>query len=185
MASENLSTPYEKNLPVVHRVITTHDASGKPTFETGIEEEIKWDRTPLGGDMYLGYTLPSFPAPLNADTDLDKYKEHLVKRPESFMIPGGALVRYVDYFPGAEPLWHRTVSIDFGVVIEGEIELELEGGEKRLLKRGDVAVQRGTNHCWRNPSETQVARVFYVAMDAKPVIINGKELGESLGKVSH
>ena len=42
---------------------------------------------------------------------------------------------------------HRTQSLDFGVVLEGEIELVLDSGETRLLKRGDVAVQRGTKPC--------------------------------------
>ena len=40
--------------------------------------------------------------------------------------------RYIDYHPGAAPLWHRTITLDFGVVIEGEIQLELESGEKRI-----------------------------------------------------
>ena len=46
------------------------------------------------------------------------------------MILNGGLDRYVDYLPAGEvePIWHRTVSLDFGVVIEGEIELILEGG---------------------------------------------------------
>ena len=45
---------------------------------------------------------------------------------------------------------HRTVSLDYGVVLEGEVELVLDSGETRLMKRGDVSVQRGTNHAWRN-----------------------------------
>ena len=93
------------------------------------------------------------------------------------------MLRYVDYHPGGEPAWHRTVTLDFGVVIEGELELELENGEKRLMKKGDVAVQRGTNHCWRNPSKTVFARALYVALDASPIVINGETLGESLGVV--
>lgn len=70
------------------------------------------------------------------------------------------------------------------MVIEGELELILESGEKRLMKKGDVAVQRGTNHAWRNPSKTVFARALYVALDASPIVINGETLGESLGVVS-
>ncbi|GMF75683.1 hypothetical protein F9C07_2287005 [Aspergillus flavus] len=174
----------EKDFPQVHRFITTHKEDGTPTFETKIPEPIEWERTNIGVDFFLAYTLGSFPAPLSHDADLNQYKDHLVNHPP-FMIPGGAVVRYVDYHPGCEPMWHRTVTVDFGVVIEGELELEVEGGEKRLMKRGDVAVQRGTNHCWRNPSKTQFARALYIALDAKPVIVNGQELGESLGEVKH
>lgn len=120
-----------KTLPAVKRVITTHDASGKPTFESGIKEEIEWDRTQLGGDMFLAYTGSEFPVPLAGDADLSAYKEHLANHPP-FMIPGGFVARYVDYHPGAPPHWHRTITTDFGVVVEGQIQLELEGGEKRL-----------------------------------------------------
>ena len=52
------------------------------------------------------------------------------------------------------------------------------------MKRGDVTIQRGTNHCWRNPSKTHFARAMYVALDAKPAVVNGVELGESMGKLS-
>ena len=123
-----------KPLRAVKRVITTHNADGKPTFDTDVAEEIKWDRTPLGGDMFLIYTGAQFPIPLADDADLSAYKEHLSKHP-SFMIPGGFVARYVDYHPGAPPHWHRTITTDFGVVVEGEIQLELEGGEKRLCMK--------------------------------------------------
>lgn len=46
-------------------------------------------------------------------------------------------------------------------------------------------MQRSTNHAWSNPSDTEFARVFYVALDAKPAIVNGVELAESMGVVSH
>ncbi|CAH0019208.1 unnamed protein product [Clonostachys rhizophaga] len=184
MADQNQTTP-EKILPVVHRYITTHDESGNATFNTGVGEEIEFERSPLGADMFLSYSGNALPAPLSHDADLDTYKGHLVKKPESFMIPNGFVSRYIDYHPGAAPLWHRTITLDFGVVIEGEIQLELESGEKRILKKGDVAVQRATNHAWSNPSKTEFARVFYVALDATAPIVNGKELAESLGVVSH
>lgn len=51
--------------------------------------------------------------------------------------------------PGLLSPMHRTVSLDYGVVLEGEVELVLDSGETRVLKRGDVAIQRGTCHAWR------------------------------------
>ena len=131
MADQQVSFP-EKPFPVVHLYITTHDASGSPIFETSIKEEIEFERTPLGGDMFLAYSGDAFPAPLAEDADFKTSQSHLAKKPESFMIPGGFVSRYIDYHPGAPPLWHRTITLDFGVVIEGEIQLELEGGEKRI-----------------------------------------------------
>nr|RBQ98806.1 hypothetical protein FVER53263_20617 [Fusarium verticillioides] len=54
---------------------------------------------------------------------------------------------------------HRTLSIDYAVVIEGEMELVLDSGENRAMKRGDVAVQRGTKHQWVNTDEEKWARM--------------------------
>ncbi len=73
---------------------------------------------------------------------------------------------------------HRTVSLDYGVVLEGEVELTLDSGEARVMRRGDTAIQRGTMHEWRNPSETSWARMLFVMQDAAPVEIGGKKLEE-------
>ena len=73
---------------------------------------------------------------------------------------------------------HRTVSLDYGVVLEGEIELTLDSGDSRVMKRGDISVQRGTEHKWRNMSRTEWGRMLFVSQEAKPVEVNGKALGE-------
>jgi quercetin dioxygenase-like cupin family protein len=70
---------------------------------------------------------------------------------------------------------HRTQSIDYGIVIWGELELELDGGDKTTLGPSDVCVQRGTNHLWRNTSD-KWTRVAYILLDAQPIIINGEKL---------
>lgn len=131
MADQQKEVP-PKPLPSVHRYITTHDANGKPTFKTGVQELIDFERTPMGGDLFLAYTGTQFPVPLGHEADLDTYKGHIERKPESFMIPNGYLCRYIDYHPGCQPLWHRTSTLDFGIVVEGQIQLELEGGEKRI-----------------------------------------------------
>ena len=63
------------------------------------------------------------------------------------------------------PLMHRTESIDYGVVISGEMTLVLDRGET-LLKAGDVVVQRGTNHAWANRSG-RPCRMLFVLVDGK------------------
>ncbi|WP_137132703.1 cupin domain-containing protein [Rhizobium sp. FY34] len=57
------------------------------------------------------------------------------------------------------PLMHRTESIDYGVVIEGEMTLVLDDGEV-LLKQGSVVIQRGTNHAWANRSGRMCRMLF-------------------------
>lgn len=49
------------------------------------------------------------------------------------------------------------------------------------MKRGDVAVQRATMHAWRNPSETEWARMIFVLQDCQKPVVQGREVGEDLG----
>jgi quercetin dioxygenase-like cupin family protein len=76
---------------------------------------------------------------------------------------------------------HRTVSLDYGVVLDGNVELILDNGLTRTMQRGDMSVQRGTIHAWRNMSKTEWARMLYVLQDAKPLEVGGKSLGEDYG----
>ena len=76
---------------------------------------------------------------------------------------------------------HRTVSLDYGVVLEGSVDLILDEGEVRTMHRGDVSVQRGTIHAWKNRSETEWARMLYILQDAKPLEFEGKVFGEDYG----
>lgn len=65
------------------------------------------------------------------------------------------------------PAFHKTNSIDYAVVLEGEVWALMDIGEQ-LLKQGDVLVQRGTNHAWSNRSDKPV-RIAFVLVDAKPL----------------
>ena len=76
---------------------------------------------------------------------------------------------------------HRTQSLDYGIVIEGSVEMLLDDGSSTLLQRGDIAVQRATMHAWRNPSETEWTRMVFVLQDCKAFEIGGKKMGEDLG----
>ena len=67
------------------------------------------------------------------------------------------------------------------MVLEGQVELLLDSGEMRIMNRGDVAIQRGTSHAWRNTSKTAWARMLYVLQEAAPLFAGGKELGEDYG----
>ncbi|MEA3063582.1 MAG: hypothetical protein QOJ27_10 [Sphingomonadales bacterium] len=60
---------------------------------------------------------------------------------------------------------HRTETIDYGIVLEGELVLILDSGET-LVRAGDVIVQRGTNHAWANRSERN-ARIAFVLIDGR------------------
>jgi quercetin dioxygenase-like cupin family protein len=161
MAETNFS-----NLPPIRRLITTHDSSGKATFSK----------------FWLAYTTKEFPVNLNQERDIEDYKPFL-ESPPGLVASNGTVLRFVDAPPDSLSPMHRTVSLDYGVVIEGEMELVLDSGEVKQMKRGDVAIQRATMHAWRNPSKTEWARMMYVLQGSKAVSVDGKELGEEYGNM--
>jgi mannose-6-phosphate isomerase-like protein (cupin superfamily) len=71
---------------------------------------------------------------------------------------------FVEHADLSRPGMHKTETIDFGVVVSGEIWLELDEGEVHL-KPGDCVVQRGTMHAWRNRSDRPCV-VSFVLIDA-------------------
>jgi len=91
------------------------------------------------------------------------------------------VLRLVDMPPGATSPMHRTVSLDYGVVLEGSVELILDDGESRVMERGDMSVQRGTIHAWKNMSKKNWARMLYILQESKPIQVEGKRLGEDYG----
>ena len=58
--------------------------------------------------------------------------------------------------------------------------MELDGGEVKHLKAGDVVVQRGTNHLWINPSDAEWARMAFILIEAKPIVIQGRALDDHI-----
>jgi mannose-6-phosphate isomerase-like protein (cupin superfamily) len=70
-----------------------------------------------------------------------------------------------ELFEADNPGMHTTPTVDYGVVLDGEIVLDLDAGETTLLRAGDVVVQNGTRHAWRNPG-TSPATVFFVLIGA-------------------
>jgi len=65
----------------------------------------------------------------------------------------------------AHPLMHRTETVDYGIVLEGELVLILDEGET-VVRAGDVVVQRGTSHAWANRSDRN-ARIAFVLVDGR------------------
>jgi uncharacterized cupin superfamily protein len=63
------------------------------------------------------------------------------------------------------PMMHRTESVDYGIVVFGEITLVLDDGSETHLQAGDVVVQRGTDHAWENRSSTNPARMAFILLD--------------------
>ncbi|KKK15733.1 hypothetical protein P175DRAFT_0539169 [Aspergillus ochraceoroseus IBT 24754] len=170
----------DNGLRPLNRFITDHDSQGRTTFQEKIPEPLAWQQLANGARFSLGYATNEIPVDLANSKDVNTYQAYLRDLP-GVAIPGGTVLRVVDMNPGSISPMHRTVSLDYGVVLEGEVELVLDSGETRLLKRGDISIQRGTNHAWRNPSTTTWARMLYVLQEAQPLQFNGVALEEDYG----
>lgn len=89
-----------------------------------------------------------------------QFKPALAYEEQKVHIPG-----LVDTFEAADPAMHRTVSIDYDVVLEGEIWLELDDGVTAHLRQGDIVIQGAVRHAWRKKGSAP-AKMLFVLMGA-------------------
>ncbi|KAK7969596.1 hypothetical protein PG988_008669 [Apiospora saccharicola] len=176
---EQQTPPTPNNLPKVSRFITDHNKAGKAIFSDALPTELPRTTIYNGASFGIGYATTRTPVSLTDNADIAAYTP-LLSNPPGIIVPGGTVARYVDVPPLSVSPMHRTVSLDYGVVLEGEVELVLDSGEVRRMGRGDLAVQRGTMHAWRNPSETEWCRMLYFLQECEPVHAGGRQLGGGL-----
>jgi quercetin dioxygenase-like cupin family protein len=157
----------------IRRVVTGHTENGKATFIS--DNQFETVVIPSGdAAMATIWTTNTVPADLNDETDGRE-------RDVGTTLKGGSVIRIVDMLPNASSPMHRTNSIDYGIILSGTIELELENQEIKMFSEGDIIVQRGTIHKWRNPSDTEVCRIVFILTEAKPFQFNGEPLAEFMG----
>lgn len=153
----------------VRRVVTGHDAAGRSVFVS----DARFDPIDIpSGDaaMCLLWTAPDLPVDNNDPVDGRE-------RDAGLTLHGGSVIRTVDMYPGQQSPMHRTNSLDYGIVLSGEIELELDDGAAVRLGPGDVIVQRGTIHRWRNPG-SEICRIVFVLTEATAAEVHGQPLAE-------
>ncbi|MCF5668692.1 cupin domain-containing protein [Pseudomonas marginalis] len=97
----------------------------------------------------------------------DSVMHNLVDGVKAYAELSAALPGLIECFEPDSPGMHTTATIDYGVILEGEMWLELDNGESRLVKAGDIVIQNGTRHAWRNKSE-HIARALFVMIGVTP-----------------
>jgi quercetin dioxygenase-like cupin family protein len=90
----------------------------------------------------------------------------------------GSVLRIGVLAPGSRSPMHRTESLDYGICLEGECDLELDGGDTVTIRAGDVVVQRGTNHAWHNRGAVP-CRFVWILLDAQAAQAGERRLGAS------
>ena len=151
----------------LRRVVTGHTAEGRAKVEIDeIATNVISNRP--GASSCVVWSTKGFPVDNDGFSDPTKVGIKTT-------VEGGTVFRIVRYEPGVTPRNHRTDSIDYAVVISGEIGMELDDGVMVYLKAGDVLVQRGTIHNWVNRG-TEACMVAFVLVSARPVSASGKSL---------
>ena len=147
------------------RIVTGHDAAGKSVvLSDGPPPQHHPMHGPAVGADFMEMWSVASPIPKLTATEAAEPNE----RAFTIMPTTGHLLRIIDIYPpqdgGKRTAMHRTRTLDYAVMIEGEIVLVLEDGEV-TLKKSDVVVQRGTNHAWENRSD-RPARMAFFHIDA-------------------
>jgi mannose-6-phosphate isomerase-like protein (cupin superfamily) len=177
------------SFPPIHRVVTGHDAGGKAivTSEGLLPTVIELAAIPgtvfhevwstgatsasvdNGADPSTGPLV--LPPPkhgtrlrfVDIPPDTAEYLAHGAARMQDAFSEIGDAAASTVKANSPHPLMHRTESVDYGIVIEGELTLVLDDSEVQL-KPGSVVIQRGTNHAWANRSQVP-CRMLFVLID--------------------
>jgi mannose-6-phosphate isomerase-like protein (cupin superfamily) len=148
------------------RVVTGHDAGGKSVV---LADGAPPQNHPMHGSG-VGADFHEMWGSAEAIPELTAVEAREPnERPFTIMPPTGHLLRILDVYPlkdgGKRTVMHRTRTLDYVVVIEGELVLILDDSEV-TLKPGEVVVQRGTDHAWENRSST-IARAAFFHVNAR------------------
>jgi len=123
----------------IRRIVTGHDENGKSMVKWNSEIEARSGRP--GFENVLLWATDSLPARL---TEEDPNDWEL-----GTSLANGSIFRMVRFEPGVAGRWHRTDTIDYGIVLSGELWMPLDKEEVHL-KAGNVVIQRETVHNWEN-----------------------------------
>ncbi len=171
------------------RVVTGHNAAGKSIFIMDGPAPTVFDRGPGRTCVTELWETRTSPADNTGNAEVTDHPNHLPPPPR------GSVFRIVEYPPDRlrvatlrgpgeshdtaregyvrdlantrHPGFHKTDTVDYAIVLSGEIYALMDEGEV-LLRAGDVLVQRGTSHAWSNRTD-QPVQIAFVLIDAKPV----------------
>ncbi|KZT72846.1 cupin domain protein [Daedalea quercina L-15889] len=170
-----MSTSDMPALPDVRRVVTGHNDAGIAVVR--IQDTVAPKESPAfpgisGHQLWLTDDVPTD----DNNSEVDGITR-TADRDLGLVINGGSNLRYTDLAPGARAPMHRTSSLDYNVLVQGKIILEMEDGSETLVENpGDVVIQRGTIHAWRNAGPGWT-RFVTVIIDAKPAVVGDRILG--------
>jgi quercetin dioxygenase-like cupin family protein len=153
----------DKNLKTspVRRVVTGHDGQKKAKIiHDSIATNVSQRPNAASTTIWCTDSVP-VELPLSGGDELG---DRLIN---SGTPPNGTRLMVMDLFPGCHGALHRTDTLDYVIVLEGEVEMLLDESSV-TLRAGDILIQQGTIHAWTNRTESH-ARLAIVLVDAKPL----------------
>ncbi|KAI0735108.1 hypothetical protein C8Q76DRAFT_270891 [Earliella scabrosa] len=171
----SLGTARPEPLAGVRRIVTGHREDGVAVVKSDtvvISQEI--------GEGFPGAKAAPIwktgSVPVNDNNDETDGATRKVDGDFGIVMKTGTNLQFTDLAPGAIAKAHRTSSLDHNILITGRLILQMEDGSETLLENpGDVVVQRGTVHAWKNPGPGWT-RWVTVLIDAHPAVVNGVAL---------
>ncbi|GAA5442557.1 hypothetical protein Misp06_00731 [Microbulbifer sp. NBRC 101763] len=142
----------------IRRVVTGHDSAGKPVvvLDDRGEHTASWRPHMEQQQFWTTADLP---------VEIDSANSDKGARRAGTTIAGGSIFKVVEFGPGVTPRIHRTDSIDYAVVLSGEIDMALGEDREVHLVAGDTLIQRATIHNWINRG-TEPCRIAFVLISA-------------------
>jgi quercetin dioxygenase-like cupin family protein len=150
----------ERTAPNFRRVVTGHDASGKPViWIDGNATNHKFPSDKISSTLMWSTDA----SPTQILSDEDEGTHILGSAPPA----NGSRFTMMEFQPGNAANLHRTDTVDYVVCVAGEIDMFLDDTQFITLRAGDVLIQRGTYHAWANRSD-KPCRIAVVLLDALP-----------------
>ena len=150
--------------PKIRRIVTGHDPAGVAKIlidapATNVR------RSPHGSQSTLMWCTDAMPVDVAVGEDVEDMGARILGTPPP---PNGTRFTVNDIPPGQPGNMHRTETLDYALILAGEIDMEVDAGEKISLNPGDIVIMRGTNHSWTNRGTTW-GRIAFVLIDAEPL----------------
>lgn len=145
----------------IRRVVTGHDQNGKAIITAdGPMTNVKV--MPSGHSGCVMWVTDDSPAAVSGDEDPAQREMGLTPPPR------GSVLRILELAPGKEAFMHRTDTLDYCIVLQGECAMKLDDDAEVTLSAGDVLIQRGTWHGWENRGEGTCRLAFVLIGGEKP-----------------
>jgi quercetin dioxygenase-like cupin family protein len=161
-------------MPTTRLVRTIHAEDGTSVFAADDEPAPFHPMGPGRSAFTVFDTRPS--VPVNNMDPIPAFVPAIPRCPEQ-----GAIFCITDIQAGDSSPMHRTASIDYCVVVSGEIVLKLDSGEEKTVRPGEFIVQQGVNHQWANNTQ-EVCRLAFVMVASEKVVIKGEQALESTAR---